>query len=99
MSTRVVKKARDWLREELHEMLSKGIIEPADPLAEWTSPIVVATKPGGGFRLCVDYRELNKATNSETYPQRNTEEVLLDIAIFGSQKSMLKVAIGKFRKN
>ncbi len=31
------------------------------------SPLVPVKKPGGGIRLCVDYRKLNEVTTKEPY--------------------------------
>ena len=41
-------------------MMGKGFIRPST--SPFTAPVVVVKKPGGGIRICVDYRELNKHT-------------------------------------
>ena len=41
-------------RDELEEMVSSGITEPA--ASEWSAPIVLVKKTEGLLRLCVDYR-------------------------------------------
>lgn len=59
--------------EELHaaktyidENRAKGFIEPSDsPLG---SLILMAKKPGGGLRFCVDYRKLNAVIKKNRYP-------------------------------
>eukprot|EP00917_Polyrhabdina_sp_WS-2016_P005642 GHVP01012617.1.p1 GENE.GHVP01012617.1~~GHVP01012617.1.p1 ORF type:complete len:121 (+),score=17.78 GHVP01012617.1:241-603(+) len=79
MAKRLSRNARTWALEEIQKQLSRGIIEEADPVLEWTSPIVIAPKPNNKFRLCIDYRELNKYTRTEIYPQRRIEDVLIDL--------------------
>lgn len=67
--------------EELHaaktyidENRAKGFIEPSDsPLG---SPILIAKKPGGGLRFCVDYRKLNAVTKKNRYPLPLIDETL-----------------------
>ena len=47
-------------------MVEKKIIEPSQ--SEWSSPILLVSKPDGSSRLVVDYRKLNKVTKNNTYP-------------------------------
>lgn len=49
----------------IEDMLSRGIIQTsASPFA---SPVVLVKKKDGGWRLCVDYRALNKLTIKNRY--------------------------------
>ena len=41
--------------------LNKGFIGPS--MAPFASPILMACKPGGGLRFCVDYWKLNAITS------------------------------------
>ena len=43
--------------EEIDALLRRGVIERTD--SEYSSPVVIVKKPNK-FRICVDYRELNK---------------------------------------
>jgi hypothetical protein len=54
------------LKEYLTENLRKEWIIPNG--AEYGSPVLFAKKPNDGFRLCVNYRELNARTRKNTYP-------------------------------
>ena len=38
--------------------------------SEWSSPLLVTTKPCGGWRVCGDYRRLNAMTSDDQYPVR-----------------------------
>ena len=48
--------------------------------SEWTSPMVVATKPGGGWRVCGDYRRLNCVTTDDKYPVRSLSDFNAELA-------------------
>jgi hypothetical protein len=51
------------LRKELTSLLDKGFIRASNSPA--ASPVLFARKPGGGLRLCVDYRALNALTKKD----------------------------------
>jgi hypothetical protein len=54
--------------------LEKGWIEPST--SPWGAPILFVPKKGGGLRMCVDYRALNKATVKNKYPLPNIDDLL-----------------------
>ena len=62
----------DLLRDTLHEHLNRGFIVPSK--AAYTSPVLFAPKPNGGWRFCVDYRKLNRITEKDKYPSPLIEE-------------------------
>jgi hypothetical protein len=48
------------LRKELTSLLDKGFIRVnSSPAA---APVLFTKKPGGGLRMCIDYRALNAIT-------------------------------------
>jgi hypothetical protein len=51
----------DWLDENLW----KGFIRLSS--SSVTSPILFVKKPGGGLRLCIDYRALNEVSVKDHY--------------------------------
>ena len=53
-------------KAEFQTMLDLGIIRRSN--SQWASPLVVADKPGGGYRPCGDYRRINDATPPDQYP-------------------------------
>ncbi|XP_028110938.1 uncharacterized protein LOC114309408 [Camellia sinensis] len=48
------------LKEQLQELLSKKFIRPST--SPWGAPALFAKKKDGTLRLCIDYRQLNRAT-------------------------------------
>ena len=48
--------------------------------SEWVSPLVLVTKKNGKWRICVDYRELNKATKKDHFPLPFIDQVLDGLA-------------------
>ncbi|GJY27335.1 putative reverse transcriptase domain-containing protein [Tanacetum coccineum] len=54
------------LSEQLKELSDKGFIRPSSSL--WGAPVQFFKKKDGSFRMCIDYRELNKLTVKNRYP-------------------------------
>ncbi|GJV28776.1 putative reverse transcriptase domain-containing protein [Tanacetum coccineum] len=54
------------LVEQLQELSDKGFISPSS--LPWGSPILFVKKKDGSFRMCINYRELNKLTVKNRYP-------------------------------
>ena len=61
------------LQKQLASFLEKGWIRPSN--SEYGAPVLFATKPGGGLRLCIDYRSLNAQTVKDRYPLPRTDEL------------------------
>ncbi|GJU56225.1 putative reverse transcriptase domain-containing protein [Tanacetum coccineum] len=54
------------LAEQLKELSDKGFIRPSS--SPWGAPILFVKKKYRSFRMCIDYRELNKITVKNCYP-------------------------------
>nr|GFA40741.1 putative reverse transcriptase domain-containing protein [Tanacetum cinerariifolium] len=54
------------LSEQLHELSDKGFIIPSS--SPWGAAVLFVKKKDGSFRMCIDYRKLNKLTVKNRYP-------------------------------
>ena len=59
-------------KEELGKLEKLGICYRGK--SEWASPLMVTTKPDGGWRVCGDYRRLNSMTPDDRYPVRTLQD-------------------------
>ena len=62
------------LKQQLEELLEKGFISPST--SPFGAPIIFVKKKDGTFRLCTDYRALNKVTVKNKYPIPRVDELL-----------------------
>ncbi|GKE19901.1 putative reverse transcriptase domain-containing protein [Tanacetum coccineum] len=61
------------LSVQLQELLEKGYICPSS--SPWGAPVLFVKKKDGSFRMCIDYRELNKLTIKNRYPLSRIDDL------------------------
>ncbi|GJU01965.1 putative reverse transcriptase domain-containing protein [Tanacetum coccineum] len=54
------------LSTQLQELSDKGLIRRSS--TPWGAPVLFVKKKNGSFRMCINYRELNKLTVNNRYP-------------------------------
>jgi hypothetical protein len=68
----------DRLKEEINRLLQAGFIQPCW-YAEWVSNIVpVEKKDSEKIRVCIDFRDLNRATPKDEYPMPIADMLIND---------------------
>ncbi|GJV31371.1 putative reverse transcriptase domain-containing protein [Tanacetum coccineum] len=61
------------LSNYLKELQEKGFIRPSS--SPWGALVLFVKKKDGSFRMCIDYRELNKLTIKNRYPLPRIDEL------------------------
>ena len=54
------------LKTQLQELVDRGFIRPS--ISPWGAPVLFVKKKDDTWRLCIDYRQLNKVTIHNRYP-------------------------------
>ena len=62
------------LKNQLEELMSKHFVRPS--VSPWGAPVLLVKKKDGSMRLCIDYRQLNKATIKNKYPLPRIDDLL-----------------------
>ena len=65
---------KDAIEVMVKELLDSGVIRNSQ--SPFSSPIVMVKKKDGTWRMCVDYRQLNKATVKDKFPIPVVEELI-----------------------
>ncbi|GJU39897.1 hypothetical protein Tco_1192854 [Tanacetum coccineum] len=78
------------LSDQLKELSDKGFIRPSS--SPWGAPVLFVKKKDGSFRMCIDYRELNKLTNK----QEHAEHLKLILELLKKEQLYAKFSKCKF---
>ncbi|GJV29996.1 putative reverse transcriptase domain-containing protein [Tanacetum coccineum] len=73
------------------ELSDKGFIRPSS--LPWGDPVLFVKKNDGSFRMCIDYRELNKLTVKNHYPLLRIDD-LFDQHQWSSVYSKIDLRLG-----
>ncbi|GKC56058.1 reverse transcriptase [Tanacetum coccineum] len=71
---------KDAIELMVKELLDSGGIRPSQSLL--SSPIVMEKKKDGTWRMCIDYRQLNKSTVKDKFPIPMIEELIDELQGF-----------------
>ncbi|MCO5594398.1 hypothetical protein L7F22_048428 [Adiantum nelumboides] len=58
---------------QVNELLKKGLVRPRS--SPFCSPVLVVQKKDGSYRMCIDYRALNKQTIKNRFPVSRIEDI------------------------
>ncbi|GJV53855.1 putative reverse transcriptase domain-containing protein [Tanacetum coccineum] len=79
------------LSNQLQELADRGFIRPST--SPWGAPVLFVKKKDVSFRMCIDYRELNKLTVKNRYPLPRIDDLfdqlqvlINDILIYSRNK-------------
>jgi hypothetical protein len=61
------------LQMQLKELLDLALIRPS--VSPWGTPVIFVKKKDGSLRLCIDYRDLNRATVKNRYPMPRIDDL------------------------
>ena len=62
------------IKKQVQKLLEKGFIRPST--SPCVSPIIPVRKKDGSWRMCIDYRALNKITIKNHYPLPRIDDIL-----------------------
>src|SRR5271169_3862896 len=66
------------IKKFLDENQANGVLERTE--SPWSAPLVLAPKPDGKTRVCVDYRALNAITKKDAHPLPRIDESMARFA-------------------
>ncbi|XP_015159300.1 uncharacterized protein [Solanum tuberosum] len=77
---------RDLIKEEITKQIESQVVEVTQ-YPTWLANVVPVAKKDGNIRICVDYRDLNKASPKDNFPLPNIH-ILIDNCAKHEMQSM-----------
>ncbi|GJV53134.1 putative reverse transcriptase domain-containing protein [Tanacetum coccineum] len=78
---RLARSEMEELSAQLQELFDKGFIRPSS--SPWGALVLFVKKKDGSFRMCIDYRELNKLTVKNRYPLPRIDDLFDQLTRYG----------------
>ncbi|KAK4329508.1 hypothetical protein Pmani_000139 [Petrolisthes manimaculis] len=88
---------REEIKQQLDDLLDKGIIEKVDYPTSWCHPIVPVPKKQSGVRLCVDLTRLNRHVKRPVYPVRSPHDAIVSVGQEAAWFPTLDAKMGYFQ--
>ena len=82
------------IKAELNKLLASRIIFPVRHM-QWVANLVLVQKKNSDIHLCIDFQNLNRASNKDGYPVPSMEETLQQV----SRSEMFSLLDGFSRYN
>ncbi|MCO5597948.1 hypothetical protein L7F22_052035 [Adiantum nelumboides] len=70
---RVSQAQQEEIMRQVNELVEKGMVRPSS--SPFCSPVLLVHKKNGTYRMCVDYRALNKITIKNKFPVPRIEDL------------------------
>ena len=84
---RLIPEWTEKIREEIAKQIQANFLEVVD-YPQWLANIVTVPKKDGKVRMCVDFRDLNKACPKDDFPLPHTD-VIVDSTISSTMYSFM----------
>jgi len=70
-------KMQEIVDKEVDDLLKMGVIKRSE--APYASPLVLVKKPDNTYRVCVNFKKLNKITVFDPGPMMSSDDILTKV--------------------
>nr|GEV55019.1 putative reverse transcriptase domain-containing protein [Tanacetum cinerariifolium] len=85
------------LSNQLKDLLEKGFIRPSS--SPWGASMLFVKKKDDSFRMCIDYRELNKLTVKNRYPLSRIDDLFDQLQVLMQREKVIAYASRQLKKH